>query len=210
MHNEEKDELILRLTLKNKYKWIAVLIVAVGFIGTVWATYNAHTKPPDSFKTKGWAFTYLFGPFFSYVLLLGTIYVINEGCIEIYNSKIIQKVFVKWLPPFERVIYFRPNEMKFKVIYEGNGYYLIAFYNSDKDFKIFLFLRRIFHGALYKKVIYISINPSLKLFGLFYLYKYEKSGLLKLIDILIENCKSENDKEILEKLRKEVLAWKDK
>jgi hypothetical protein len=209
MHNEEKDELILRLS-PNKYKWVAALLMAVFSTSVIWYTYKAYTKSPDSFHAiKSWEFFYLFGPFFSYLFLLITIHGINERCVEIYSDKIIQRVFVKWLPPFERIIYFKPSEMKFKVIYD-NGYYCTVFYNSDKDLEVFLFLRMIFHSWLYKKVICIGTNPPVKLFGLFYLYKYEKSELLKLIDILMENCKNENDKEMLEKLRKEVLAWKNK
>jgi len=38
----------------------------------------------------------------------------------------------------------------------------------------------------------------------------KKSDMLKLIDFLIENCKREEDKERLEKLREEVSAWKNK
>jgi len=54
-----------------------------------------------------------------------------------------------------------------------------------------------------RKYINISINPS---FGLI---SDEKSDMLELIDILIENCKKEKDKERLKKLKKEVLAWKN-
>jgi hypothetical protein len=208
MHNEEKDELILRLARKNKYKWIGALAWTVFSILIVWYTYKAHTNPPNSFHTiKGWAFFYLFGPFFSYIFLLGTIHIINYRYVEIYNNKIIQRVFIKWLPPFERVIHFKPNEMKFKIIH-NNGNYCIAFYNSDKDLEVFLSLAKILHSPLYKKVICIGINPSLKLFKLFHLRYYEKSKILKLIDILMENCKDENDKQLLEKLKQEVLAWK--
>jgi hypothetical protein len=167
MHNEEKDELILRLTLKSKYKWIGALLMAIFSASVIWYTYKAHTKPPESFHTeRAWIFFYLFGPFFSYLFLLLTIFAINKGYIEIYNSKIIQRVFVKWLPPFERVIYFKPNEMKFKVIYE-NGYYNIFFYNSDKELKVFLFLARIIHSLLYKKVICIGLIPHLNCLGYF-------------------------------------------
>jgi hypothetical protein len=208
MYNEEKNKVILRLAPKNKYKWIGALAGAVFSMLMIWYTYKAHTKPPDSFHTiKAWILFYLFGPFFSYIFLLRTIHIINYRYVEIYSDKIIQRVFVKWLPPFERVIHFKPNEMKFKVIY-NNGSYSIAFYNSDKDLEVFLSLAKILHGSLYKKVICIGINPSLKLFKIFHLRHYEKSKILKLIDILMENCKSENDKQLLEKLKQKVLAWK--
>jgi hypothetical protein len=213
MHNEEKEknELILRLALKNKYKWIGFLARTIFSMLIVWYTYKAHTNPPTSFHTiKGWAFFYLFGPFFSYLFLLITIHGANARYIEIYNNKIIQRVFIKWLPPFEKVVHFKPDEMKFKIIYYNKGYYCIAFYNSDKDLEVFLSLEKILHSPLYKKVICIGINPSLKLFKIFHLRYYEKSKLLKLIDILMENCKNENDKQLLEKLKQEVLAWKDK
>jgi len=113
------------------------------------------------------------------------LYILNLKCIEIYNDKIIRKVAVKWLFPFGKVLQFRLNELKFRV-FDRSGVYTIVFYNSNK-------------------AIEIIIDTSL--FGFI---SYEKSDMLKLIDILIENCKREEDKEVLEKLRKEVSAWKNK
>jgi len=201
MNNKEKNELIVRLTLKKK--WLG-LIVTIFYIGTVWYTYKAHTHPPDIFVFKShWAFFYFLGPVYSLLFLLLILNILNLRCIEIYNSKIIQKVAVKWLPPFERVIRFRLNEMKFKVFYNYSRSYIIVFHNFNKDiyvFFIFIFSFLFFLDALYKKIICININPSF----------YEKSDMLKLIDFLIENCKREEDKERLEKLRKEVSAWKNK
>ena len=202
MNNKEKNELIIRLIPKKK--WLSGLIATILYIGLVWYTYKAHTHPPDSFMSKSnWAFFYFLGPVYSLLFLLLILNILNLRCIEIYNSKIIQKVAVKWLPPFERVIRFRLNEMKFKVFYNYSRSYIIVFHNFNKDiyvFFIFIFSFLFFLDALYKKIICININPSF----------YEKSDMLKLIDFLIENCKREEDKERLEKLRKEVSAWKNK
>jgi hypothetical protein len=203
MDNKEKNELIIRLTPKKK--GLQGLIATIFYIGLVWCTYKAHTQPPDSFVTKSyWAICYFLGPIYSLVFPLLILYILNLKCIEIYNSKIIQKVAVKWLPPFETVLQFRLNELKFRVFDKSYGSYTIVFYNSNKDIYVFLLLGVLFLSILYKKVINIRINPS---FGLI---SDEKSSMLKLIDILIENCKRKEDKERLEKLRKEVLAWKNK
>ncbi len=183
MNNKEKNELIARLTLKKK--WLG-LIVTIFYIGTVWYTYKAHTQPPDSFVSESrWAICYFLCPVFSLLVSLLILYILNLKCIEIYNDKIIRKVAVKWLFPFGKVLQFRLNELKFRV-FDRSGVYTIVFYNSNK-------------------AIEIVIDTSL--FGFI---SYEKSDMLKLIDFLIENCKREEDKEVLEKLREEVSAWKNK
>jgi len=152
--------------------------------------------------------TFLFlGPVYSLLFPLAILYILNLKCIEIYNDKIIRKVAVKWLPPFETVLQFRLNELKFKVFGKSYGSYAIVFYNSNKDFYVSLLLGVLFLSILHKKVINISINTNNPSFGFI---SDEKSDMLKLIDFLIENCKREKDKERLEKLREEVSAWKNK
>jgi hypothetical protein len=117
-------------------------------------------------------------------------------------NKIIQKSFIKWLPPFDKVVNLDQENLKIKISFNHPMYYIILTECNCSSFKN---LFRVYYCKFFcpKK---ISINLDIERKSLNSCSS--KSKILNFIDLLLEKIKDTEDKEKLEKLKQEVLKWK--
>jgi hypothetical protein len=126
----------------------------------------------------------------------------NLKYIQVYKNKIIQKSFIKWLPPFDKSIDLDQKNLKIKIS-SGFSIYHIVF--TERNYLLagnFLFSIS-YYNFFYPKTIHVFFDIKRKSLSTC----SSKDEALKFIDFLLERIKETKDREKLEKLKQEVLKW---
>jgi hypothetical protein len=111
------------------FKLLIVLLTALLII----YTYKAFTDSSYFKKDAGWERVYyillIFGIPISITYLILSLTVFNFKHIQVYKNKIVQKSFIKWLPPFDRSVNLDQENLKIKISFNRpfnhSMYYII-------------------------------------------------------------------------------------
>jgi hypothetical protein len=126
----------------------------------------------------------------------------NLKYIHVYKNKIIQKSFIKWLPPFNRSIDLDQKDLKIKIYITPEYVYHIIF--TDNLSLVRNFLSLFYLDFFYPKAIHMFFNIETK----FYSTCSSKNEVLRFINFLLEKIENTEDREKLEELGQKILtAW---
>jgi hypothetical protein len=199
------------VVLKNNFNLKAILLKLLIVLLTILViiyTYKAFTDPLFFKGVRGKRAYYIaliLGIPGSITLLNLSLALFNLKYIQIYKNKIIQKSFIKWLPPFDKVVNIDQENLKIKISYSFSTYHIVFTEHNFPLVGSFL-LNNSYCNFFYPKTIHIFFNIERKSFSTC----SSKDEALKFIDLLLEKIKESEDREKLEKLKQEVLAWKGK
>jgi uncharacterized membrane protein len=197
------------VVLKNNFNLKAILLklfIALSMILVIFLTYKAFTDPLFFKGAKGERTYYILlvlGIPSSIALLNLSLALFNLKYIQVYKNKIIQKSFIKWLPPFDKSIDLDQKNLKIKISFDSSAYHIVF---TERNYLLagsFLF-NISYCNFFYPKAIHMFFNIKWKSLSTCS-SKYEA---LKFVDFLLEVVKEAKDKEKLEKLKQEVLKWK--
>jgi len=197
------------VVLKNNFTLRAVLfklLIALSTILVIIYTYKAFTDPLFFKGVSGKRLYYILlilGIPGSISLLNFSLALFNLKYIQVYKNKIIQKSFIKWLPPFDRSIDLDQKNLKIKIS-SGFSTYHIVF--TERNYLLagsFLFSVS-YYNFFYPKTIHVFFDIKRKSLSTC----SSKDEALKFADFLLEIVKEAKDREKLEKLKQEVLKWK--
>jgi len=130
----------------------------------------------------------------------------NLKYIQVYKNKIIQKSFIKWLPPFNRSINLDQKDLKIKIyiIPEYVYHYVYHIVFTDNLSLVRNFLSLFSFDFFYPKTIHMFFNIETK----FYSTCSSKNEVLRFINFLLEKIENTKNREKLEELRQKILtAW---
>jgi hypothetical protein len=197
------------VVLKNNFNLKAILLkllIVLSTILVIFLTYKAFTDPLFFKGAKGERTYYILlvlGIPSSIALLNLSSALFNLKYIQVYKNKIIQKSFIKWLPPFDKSIDLDQKNLKIKISFDSSAYHIVF---TERNYLLagsFLF-NISYCNFFYPKAIHMFFNIKWKSLSTCS-SKYEA---LKFIDFLLEKVKEIKDREKLEKLKQDVLKWK--
>jgi hypothetical protein len=196
------------VVLKNNFNLKAILLklfIALSMILVIFLTYKAFTDPLFFKGAKGERTYYILlvlGIPSSITLLNLSLALFNLKYIQVYKNKIIQKSFIKWLPPFDKSIDLDQKNLKIKISFDSSAYHIVF---TERNYLLagsFLF-NISYCNFFYPKAIHMFFNIKWKSLSTC----SSRDKILKFIDFLLERIKETKDREKLEKLKQEVLKW---
>jgi uncharacterized membrane protein len=196
------------VVLKNNFNLKAILLklfIALLMILVIFLTYKAFTDPLFFIGAKGERTYYILlvlGIPLSIALLNLSLALFNLKYIQVYKDKIIQKSFIKWLPPFDKSINLDQKNLKIKISFDSSAYHIV--FTERNYLLVGSFLFNISYcNFFYPKAIHMFFNIKWKSLSTC----SSRDKILKFIDFLLERIKETKDREKLEKLKQEVLKW---
>jgi len=195
----------LRFTFKSLIWLVGIFFLT---IGSIYFTYKAYTDPLYFLNDTGFLYfvDVLYLIFFltmgipgSILFVLGLMYFINLQRIEVYKDRVVQRVRIGWLPPFNQAFEYKPEQIK---VYYDSMVYHIVFSKVKNICSSFIFQLLHFSIAC-NGIIRFFTNKSQK-----YSFFYRKDEVLALINFLLENIEDRENIKKLEKFKGEVLKWK--
>ncbi|MBX0310452.1 MAG: hypothetical protein JHC31_01385 [Sulfurihydrogenibium sp.] len=197
------------LVIKNNFtlkailfKLLIVLLTALLII----YTYKAFTDPSYFKKDAEWEQIYytllIFGIPISITSLILSLAIFNFKHIQVYKNKIIQKSFIKWLPPFDRSVNLDQENLKIKISFNHPVYHIVL---TECNCSSFENLFNVYYCKFFcPKKIGVNLDIERKSLN----SCSSKSKILNFIDLLLEKIKDTEDREKLEELRQKILkAW---
>jgi hypothetical protein len=197
------------VVLKNNFTLRAILFKLLLTLATaliIIGTYKAFTDPLFFKGVRGKQAYYT-------LLILGipasifysglSLALFNLKYIQVYKNKIIQKSFIKWLPPFDKSIDLDQENLKIKISYGFSTYHIVFTEHNYPLVGSFLSSTS-YCNFFYPKTIHVFFDIERKSLSTCS-SKYEA---LKFADFLLEIVKEAKDREKLEKLKQELLKWK--
>jgi hypothetical protein len=197
------------VVLKNNFNLKAILLKSLIVLLTILViiyTYKAFTDPLFFKGVRGKRAYYIaliLGIPGSITLLNLSLALFNLKYIQVYKNKIIQKSFIKWLPPFDKVVNLDQENLKIKISYSFSTYHIVFTEHNFPLVGSFL-LNNSYCNFFYPKTIHTFFDIERKSFSTC----SSKDEALKFADFLLEIVKEAKDREKLEKLKQEVLKWK--
>jgi len=208
--DEGYREPVATVNLRFTFKLLINLILTfIGAIAVIYLTYKAYTDPSYFLNNKDFYATKYYLPFFLIMGIPGSImcvcvlvYQINFKRIEVYKDKVVQRVHIGWLPPFNQAFEYKPEQIK---VYKSGlmwiGVYFIVF-SKNKGICSSSIFQELYLSIFCKDVIRFSTNK-------FQISSpYRKDEVLALINFLLEKIEDRENIKKLEKFKGEVLKWK--
>ena len=193
----------------NIKRFLLKIIFVFLTIRIIYETYISYTTPMPKYLAFYWIFYLIFGPPGSILLILVSLRFLNFKCIEVYKDKIVQRVRIGWLPPFNRSIDYEPKKIKIDLDVQPG---------VDDRFQYIIFRSKANHmcSRKYGLLFYLYLEFLCKNiicvgFGKRHArFFYNINDILKFLDFLIENVEDDGNRKKLQKFREEVLQWENK